>query len=427
MFIHNYPGDGGRCVPLLNRLPELGFAVDIITNSHRHSENEQAVRARIDQRIRVHETFAFNRTPFRLLSRFGFRELALWLEKLFVFPDIYILGLPFALLKGWTVVRSNQIDVMMTVSPPESFHLCGWILQKVTSIPWVANFEDLWTDKEHVFSPPTAMHRWFAEIIERKLYRDCRRLIANTQGNWLHYQRAFAVPRGKISVVTLGYDESAAPVDAAARPPTRDRLVLGYMGAFDKAGFPWREFLLAIKRHVASPGAFPIELRLCGEISKKLKMHIASLDLQNYCVCCGLLSHHEAVARMRETDVLVVLMYETPYSWAIMPQKTYHYIGLRKRVIGIGEEEGELNSILRRTGAGNVTPLSQLARLNQQLWSLAEEKRLSGYVAHSPVESETTKYSVGVVSTHLAECLQRCARTPSTTSAVITENQERKQ
>ena len=56
-----------------------------------------------------------------------------------------------------------------------------------------------------------------------------------------------------------------------------------------------------------------------------------------------------ALAQIAPCDILLVLLYETAYSPAIVPHKLYHYLGLGKPILALGPESGEMFRILSET------------------------------------------------------------------------------
>ena len=52
---------------------------------------------------------------------------------------------PFALLAALREVRRARPDVIYSTSPPHTAHLVGWIVHRLTGIPWVCDFRDEWS------------------------------------------------------------------------------------------------------------------------------------------------------------------------------------------------------------------------------------------------------------------------------------------
>ena len=65
-------------------------------------------------------------------------------------PDFAIFWIPFGVLKGLKAIRKEKISVIVSSSPPVSSHIIASILSRLTGLPHLADFRDLWT-LNHVY------------------------------------------------------------------------------------------------------------------------------------------------------------------------------------------------------------------------------------------------------------------------------------
>ena len=207
-------------------LPRFGYAPVVVTNRVRSQTEsfrtlKQELLGSLGKSISIHETFCINKSPFRILSRlFGLWSQAMYLERLFFVPDFIVNWVPFAFREASRLVRDEDIDIVLTSSPPESVHLTGFLLKRTMGVKWIADFRDLWSTKSIVHRPPTRFHGRMMEHIERRVYRECDHVIANTEGNRLIYIEKFGIPERKITVITNGYDR-----EERLGPAEKDRMV----------------------------------------------------------------------------------------------------------------------------------------------------------------------------------------------------------
>jgi glycosyltransferase involved in cell wall biosynthesis len=405
-----FPGLGGRGVGLLNRLPEYGFCPWVITNrDERRAIGEQAALKSLHPDIRVISTLAINRSPFRVFSRlFGWQAAKRYCEALVFVPDLYVVWAISAYLKCKELMRVRDFHAVITISPPESCHLAGLWLKRRTGIPWISNFEDLWSGKRHLFRPATSLHRSLILRMERKIYTGCDRLLANTPGNRSAYVNGFGISSEKVSVLTLGYDGDESRRALMSAKPQPGEFTVGYMGSFDKAGFPFREWLKLFKRLRETNPQLPIFFELCGEISNNTLKEIAELGLAGALRYHGLLPHTEAVAKMAKCDILLLLLYETEYSSSIIPHKLYHYLGLRKPIFALAPERGDVADILTDTAAGAAFSISRLDRGYAWLSERLAEKVGNGSLACALNPAAIERFEFARLAKSLAGELEKC-------------------
>jgi glycosyltransferase involved in cell wall biosynthesis len=402
----HFPGLGSRSVGIIKRLPALGVETTVITQSSVRGPRDPTTAREVKQSgVRVIETFAFHRSPFRILRRFlGLSSATRWCDDFFFFPDFDVLWAPFAVRAATRLIRREKIDVIMTISPPESIHLVGLIVQRITGVRWLADFEDLWSAKTHVNRKPTPLHNKGMRALEKRVYERCSLLVANTRMNAGIYQRDFAIPREKIAILPLGFDPGDSLAQDSTRP--RDGFTIGYLGNLTKELFPWQELLQALKSARSRAPGMHIRLEICGYVSGEGVRYIAAEGLSDAVTLHGVLSHRDAVAIIRNCDALAVLLYETPYSRPIVPHKLYHYLGMRKPILGIADEDGEVASLLEKTNTGHVFSIKHLSELESAILSHAETKRALGNIPFHPNEQEIELHDVTRIATDLADLLR---------------------
>lgn len=401
---HNFPGTGGRNFKMIKYLPKFGYSPTVITNKVPGDHvAERIVAEELNGNCPIHRTVCLNKSPFRVFSRFfNSWSTSAYFDRLFFIPDIYITWVPSAFLTALRIIRKERIDVVMTVSPPESVHITGLLLHRTTGVKWVTSFEDLWTTKKITYRPPTPLHDLICRRIEGVIYEETAHIIANTERNREIYINDFHTPEKKITVVTLGYDET----EVSGLPPLqeggRNKCVIGYMGFFDKGGFPWKEFLLALKRLSSELRDKTIALNVYGHASRDAIDFVRNENLGDAVIFHGSFPHKEAVRKVAESDLLLLLLYETDYSRAIIPHKLYHYFGMERPILAIAGEDGEVARLIRRTRTGVVISPRKTEKIYGVLRSFFEAWE-SGRIPFDGDRNEIRKYEI----TGLTEKLSR--------------------
>jgi glycosyltransferase involved in cell wall biosynthesis len=335
-----------------------------------------------------------NKSPFRFFSKFlNSWDTTIFFEKCFFIPDLYITWLPSAVYKGMHIIKEKKIDAILTSSPPESVHIAGLLLSKISDIKWIADFRDLWTTKTITNKPVSPLHSFFIKKIENLIYRNADHIIANTYGNKNTYMHQFKISENKITVIPNGYDHLEVLEDIDITEVDKNKAFsVGYMGYFDKPGFPWKEFLRAIKKMVLLNKNIRLKLHICGHISNKGKDFIEKNNLNNFICAYGVLTHFEAIKIMRESDLLLLFLYETKYSKSIVPHKLYYYLGINKPIMAIAEEDGEVSNIIKKTKTGHVVSATKPDKAITILKNYYQKWEKCGKINYMPNLSEIKNY-----------------------------------
>ena len=143
-------GGGGvaRPLKLATHLPELGIETHVLAPDdpkwlHRDDELDIPPRAQVHRarylgprgRLPAEELHGLDGVD-RML-----RQAALFSRRLLV-PDEFVSWALTAIPVARRIVRDEQIDVLVTTSPPASVNLIGAAVKQATGVPWVADLRD---------------------------------------------------------------------------------------------------------------------------------------------------------------------------------------------------------------------------------------------------------------------------------------------
>ncbi len=129
-----------------------------------------------------------------------FRKLASW----FLIPDSFIGWLPFAVIAGLRMCRTFRPNVIFATSPPPTTLVTAYILSKLTGIPLITDYRDLWTEDMH-FDPPTRFHRSVHRVIEKTILRHATQSVFINDRMMNMMDSAFPDMK-TFSVIRSGYD-----------------------------------------------------------------------------------------------------------------------------------------------------------------------------------------------------------------------------
>jgi len=395
---HDFPGLGGSVrYNLVKFLPNFGYHPIVISNRTRKDPREERIIAEeLKDNFTLFNTLCMNKSPFRVFSKFFHSwETTAYFERMFFIPDLYVNWLPSTVMRGISILRREDIAAILTLSPPESIHLSGLLLKKYSGVKWITNFADLWTTKKVVFRPTTVVHEKIIKWMEKQVYAQADHIIANTKGNREIYLNDFQLSEEKTSVIPGGYDPSEFSVKFEARTEAeRHEFTIGYMGTFDKRGLPWKEFLSAVKSLVASREGIKLRVNLCGYITNETLQFIRKAGMDTYVISHGMLTHADAIRLMKKSDLLLILLYETPYSFAIVPHKLYYSLRMNIPILSVSEENGEVADIINRTQTGKVVSINRKEGIFKLLTDYYNEWKTSGGIKYLPNPCEIEKHNV---------------------------------
>lgn len=294
------------------------------------------------------------------------RKLLPW----FLVPDPKVLWLPFARRKVLQILKSNNIDLLFTTSPPQSVHLLGKSIKTKTGLPWVADFRDNWLEEAYE-NVPTILHRKWNRHLAKGVFKSADRILSVSEPITQDFvQRSI---KNSEAIITLpnGFDRDDFPDD---RETQSDKFTISYHGALYKH---------------RSPEIFfnGLQKALENEPSLKKKLHVRfvgptyGFDFDSMVKRFGLspvvehipyLPHKQNIEMMMKANLLLLII-SNQSSEGIITSKIFEYLATGKPILAmIPRGEAEKLIIKHARGAvihpGHVDGVSKEIIRSFSLW-----------------------------------------------------------
>ena len=363
IIVHGFPAEGGtRTEKIVKYLPQFGWEGIVLTND-RLDSNPFADEVLANASLRSMKFHPTKPLPdFAVLGKFNLNRMGSILNRLFFLPDITLTWLPHALIKARKIIKTLKPKIIYSISPLEGTHLTGHLLQKITHLPWVADFTDLWTLYQGRYKPLTGFHDMINTRLEKTFYLKSDAIIANTKLNKSIISQHFGITPSKISVITNGFDPDE--MFSANCAHSSKRIVIGYFGAIEKPAFCYKAFIAAYEKAITEGAQF--HLQYWGVVTDKLRNFVQQNSvLSSHITFNGYMPHKKCMQRLAEANALLLLL-KNGYEY-IVPQKLYHYLALKKPILAIVPPEGCAAEIVKRTNSGVVFSPDHVDQLSSRL------------------------------------------------------------
>ncbi|HKK42909.1 MAG TPA: glycosyltransferase family 4 protein [Bacteroidales bacterium] len=256
----------------------------------------------------------------------------------------------YAFRKACSLLEEENIEHVITTSPPHSTQLIGLKLKKrYPSVKWIADLRDPWTDI-YYYSQfyHTTIARYIDSWYERKTLLNADRII--TVGESL--KESFCARAGgieeKTNVVTNGYDESDFK---NVRYSPCSEFTISYTGTLSDA-YPVQSFLDATAMFISKGKT--LKIRFIGTVSPKQTGLIEKTLPENVTSFIPYVDHDSVIKYMMESDVLLLIIPDHKSNRSIITGKLFEYIASGKPVICLGPVDGDASVILRKSGKGKT-------------------------------------------------------------------------
>jgi glycosyltransferase involved in cell wall biosynthesis len=301
------------------------------------------------------------------------------------------------------IARREQIDVVLTTSPPASLHLVGAAVKRATGAKWVADLRDSLVAHPHRRAESLAVRgkekvdEGVARLVAR--YADAITCVSDAIAD---EARALS-PRGRVATISNGCDfDDFAGLDY--RPGERFRIT--HTGSFFGKRDP-RPFLTALDESgldvvARFAGDFRSSDRewaeerglLTGERGDKLELipyapRRAALELQ------------------RDSEALLLLIPDAAgRGKGVLSGKVFEYLAAERPILAAVPPDGAAADLIRETGAGVVAAPDDVEALKEALGDLVARFRNGGLAATAIPAETRRRLSRRARAEELAELVQ---------------------
>ena len=288
-------------------------------------------------------------------------KVMLWVRGNLFIPDARVFWVKPSVAYLEKYIRENEIDTVITSGPPHSLHLIGLELKQKMNLKWLADFRDPWTTIGYHKS--LRLSQYAAKKhkqLERQVLNTADTIIVTSKTTKAEFQALTTKP---IEVITNGFD-----VEKVDKQSLDTKFSLAHIGSFLSERNPkivW-ESLVELCAEIPDFKSH-LEIKLIGAISQEVLETIEQFGLNLYLNNLGYVSHAEAVAHQRKSQVLLLIEINSEETKSILPGKLFEYMVSERPILAIGPKDSDFAEIITNTNSGVFFEYSEKAKLKQTI------------------------------------------------------------
>jgi len=261
------------------------------------------------------------------------------------------------------IARAEQIDVVITTSPPNSVHLIGAAVKRVTGAHWVADLRDSLAAHPHrrVERALVRAKEKASEQVARLVARHADAIVAASDA--IAIEARALEPKGAVVPILNGADFD----DFAGLEYRRsDRFRITHTGSFFGKRDP-RPFLQAL----ADSGLDNVVARFVGDFRSSDRDWAAELGLGDRLELHPYVPRRRSLALQRDSDALLLLIPEAGgRGRGVLSGKVFEYLAAERPILAAVPPDGAAAALIEETSAGVVAPPDDVDALRAALRSL---------------------------------------------------------
>jgi len=288
-------------------------------------------------------------------------------------PDRWSSWVLSGVWSGLWMIKKYKPSVIWTTYPIASSHLIGYLLHKLTKLPWIADFRDPMTEEDYPRNPTVfKCYRW----LEKKVMQHAHYVVVTTPGVKRVYGERYGKDcESKIKIIQNGFDENKFASVETKLVQTSDlkenqnkpkRLVhSGVIYPEERDPEPLFSAISELKQEGAiSAEKLSLELRSAGHDDLYNEM-LSKYDIKDIVKLLPAIPHEENIADMLTADALLLLQGSTCNEQ--IPAKAYEYIRTGKPVIALTDEKGDTGQLLKGLGVGIIAALENKQQIKDKI------------------------------------------------------------
>ena len=330
-------------------------------------------------------------------------RFSIWLRGNFFIPDARKFWIKPSVKFLTNYLKTNRVDALVSTGPPHTMHRIALGVKRNTGIPWLADFRDPWTNID--FYHELMLTQW----ADRKHHRQ-ELSVLKEAGEVIVISRSMKTDFLKIydrnyTVITNGFD-AADVADVEVTPD--NKFSIAHIGTMVKTRNPqalW-EALHALVKDI--PGfADDLEIKLVGSVDFSVTDSIAKADLTAFVNRIAYLPHSEVVKVQQQSQVLLLLINDTPNAKVILPGKFFEYMAAKRPILCIGPLDGDAAQVIDDVQAGIVIEKDNQEGIEEAIRDFYRKFKSGELSIHS---KDIEKFSRKSLTAKMAERLDALCR-----------------
>ena len=417
-----------RIPGLAKYLPESGWKPIVLTPAIEKDQNLRFGPSRdfVESGIRIVETQYADTFDSLLIKKFGLnpvegieghlkKRIGVTSKKSFVdffltlgreilwYPDRDKGWRKFAVKAGSELLQNEDIEAIISSSPPVTSHIIAKELKNRYEIPWVADLRDLWS--QNLNYTYGRLRKMIDKRLELKTLLPADALVTVSQPLAEQLQM---LHKGKATyAITNGFDPDKM---SDGQGGLTSKFTITYTGQIYTAKQDPLKLLGALRDLISDGTMNPedVEVRFYGPKYGWLAKEIEEYGLSNIVKQYGMIPHEVAFEKQRESQLLLLLNWEDEGGKGVYTLKIFEYLAAQRPILATGGSgEGVIKELLDETKAGVYAPTVE--DIKHILRGIYLEYKSKGEISYRGNIERINKYSYREMAKKFAEVLDNRA------------------
>ena len=289
-------------------------------------------------------------------------------------PDRWISWFPAAVVSGKRLIRKHRPLAVWSTYPIATTHIVAIALQRISGLPWVADFRDPMVDEVH---PQGKAKRRLFTWIEQTVLQRADSICFTTPGAAAMYRERYPeVREGRICTISNGFDEEDF---ISMRAPARNsdearRRVLLHSGTIYPLERDPTSLIKAIaqlkEKKLIVADRLKVVLRATGH-DAFVRALLLNYQVGDIVEIAPGLQYSDALREMCEVDGLLLLQAGNCNNQ--IPAKAYEYLRAARPIFTLADPTGDTAALMRSVGMTCISPIDNPVQIERGLMTFLSQ------------------------------------------------------
>ncbi|MCB9015595.1 MAG: glycosyltransferase family 4 protein [Lentimicrobiaceae bacterium] len=293
-------------------------------------------------------------------------HFSIWLRGNFFIPDARKFWIKPSVKFLTEYLRAHPVDAIISTGPPHSMHMIALGLKQKTGLPWLADFRDPWTniDFYHELKLSGRADRKH-HLQELSVLKNANEVVVISPSMRTDFIKLHNRP---YSIITNGFDTDDIGTVAVE---TDRKFSVSHIGTMVKTRNP-EALWLALKAEAEENQHFAddLEIKLAGSVDISVTESLEKHGLISFVNRINYLPHNEVIKLQQQSQVLLLLINDTPNAKVILPGKFFEYMAAHRPILCIGPADGDAASVISETKSGFVAEKDDVEAIRHAIKTL---------------------------------------------------------
>jgi len=240
--------------------------------------------------------------------------------------------------------------VIISTSSPETNHLVGMCLSKLTGIPHVADFRDGWMfEPLKPFLKKNAFRMKTDALLERSVVSHASAVITVSDPLTEYFRATYGLSPEQAVTITNGYDQSEW-MGLEPAPRLHDKFQIVHPGRFGSTRYSPQPFLIGLAQ-VPREIRERMEVLLFGNVRPEENHMISELGIDDFVKVLPQIPRRQSLAHQLSADVLLLIVGTDK---SLITSKLFEYLYTRRPILVIGSQDTAAARIVTQTQSGLI-------------------------------------------------------------------------